>query len=158
MNKNKNYQFLFNWILNGKLAIGTSPTKKNDINILKENKISNILGLCSDKEISWHKEVTKNFLCKRIEIPDSKYVNLATLKELEFLYINFKELVNKNPTFVHCYASIERSPLICIMYIMEKYKLNLEDSLDYVVRVHPSTNPTNKQLNLINKFMKSKFS
>ena len=66
MNKNKNYQFLFNWILNGKLAIGTSPTKKNDIYILKENKISNILGLCSDKEISWHEEVTKNFYVKEL--------------------------------------------------------------------------------------------
>ena len=42
--------FIFNWILKKRLAIGTSPTKIEDINLLKHYKVKNILGLCSEDE------------------------------------------------------------------------------------------------------------
>ena len=41
--KEKN-DFIFNWILKRKLAIGTCPTKIEDINVLKHHKIKNIYG------------------------------------------------------------------------------------------------------------------
>ena len=48
---------------------------------------------------------------------------------------------------------MERSPLLCIMFIMDKYKLNLEEALDFVKRVHNNTNPTNDQLSCIKNFI-----
>ena len=48
---------------------------------------------------------------------------------------------------------MERSPLLCIMYVMEKYKLNVEDALDFVKRVHSESNPTNDQLLCIKDFI-----
>ena len=56
-------------------------------------------------------------------------------------------------TFIHCFASIERSPLLCIMYIMSTYKLSIEDALDYVRRTHIYTNPTNRQLRIAKEIM-----
>ena len=50
---------------------------------------------------------------------------------------------------------MERSPLLCIMYIMHKYNLSLEEGLDFVKRVHRNTNPTNDQLLCIANFIKS---
>ena len=39
------------------------------------------------------------------------------------------------------------------MLVMEKYKLNLEDALDFVKRVHKETNPTNDQLLCVKNFI-----
>ena len=124
--------------------------------MLKEYKVKNIIGLCSDKEIKWHENINKCFSCERIVLPDSNTKKLPDSNNLEIAFSSLIKAVNKNITFIHCFASIERSPLLCVMFIMEKYKLNLEDALDYVKRVHSFTNPTNKQLTLIKKYMADK--
>ena len=67
-----------------------------------------------------------------------------------------KDLVSKDITFIHCVASMERSPLLCIMYVMEKYNISLEEALDFVKRVHSNTNPTNDQLLCITNYISNK--
>lgn len=151
MNKVNNTKqiFIFNWVLKNQLAVGTSPEKKQDFELLKKNQVKNILGLCSEKEAKWYPELEKSFSCLRIFIPDSNKNKLPSDTQLKDAFNALKNFVNQDITFVHCFASIERSPLLCIMLIMEKYKLNLEESLDYVKRVHFLTNPRNNQLFLI---------
>ena len=144
--------FIFNWILQNKLAIGTSPINEEDVNILKKNKVKNILGLCSEKEAKWHKDLPKNFFCKRIVLPDSNKNKLPTNKEIKDAYSTLKEFISKDITYIHCVAAMERSPLLCILLIMEEYNLEMEESLDYVKRVHKFTNPRNNQLLLIKNF------
>ncbi len=147
--KNK---FIFNWILRNKLAIGTSPMNNNDVILLKKNKVKNILCLCSEEESKWHSGLENIFLCNRVILPDSNQKKLPTHKQIDNAYKILKKLVKNNITFVHCFASIERSPLLCILFIMDNYNLNLEESLDYVKRVHNLTNPRNKQLFLVKKY------
>ncbi len=43
---------------------------------------------------------------------------LPTKDQLETAFNLLKELVSKDMTFVHCVASMERSPLLCIMFVM----------------------------------------
>ena len=149
--KSKN-KFIFNWVLKNKLAVGTSPMNIKDVSLLEKNKVKNILCLCSEEESIWHKELENIFLCHRLILPDSNQKKLPTNKQIQDAYKTLKKLVKNNITFVHCFASIERSPLLCIMFIMDNYNLNLEESLDYVKRVHHLTNPRNKQLFLIIKY------
>jgi len=150
---NNKYKFIFDWILINKLAIGTSPTKEDDLNQLKKNKVKNILGLCSEKEVNWHENINHDFSCFRFVLPDSHQKKLPTSEQLNTAFNLLKDLVRKDITFIHCVASMERSPLLCIMYVMEKYKLNVEDALDFVKRVHNETNPTNDQLLCIKNFI-----
>ena len=145
-------KFIFNWVLKNKLAIGTSPMKSKDINFLKKNEVKNILCLCSEEESKWHYELEDNFSCNRIILPDSNKKKLPSKMQIDNAYKFLKKLVNNNITFVHCFASVERSPLLCIMFIMENYSLNLEESLDYVKRMHNLTNPRNNQLILIKNY------
>ena len=149
--KSKN-KFIFNWVLRNKLAIGTSPMKIEDLILLEKSKVKNILCLCSEEESKWHLGLENSFFCNRVILPDSNMQKLPTNIEIDNAYQVLKRLVNDNITFIHCFASIERSPLLCIMFIMETYNLNLEDSLDYVKRAHPLTNPRNKQLFLIKNY------
>ena len=72
--------------------------------------------------------------------------------EIDYALNTLRNFVQKNVTFIHCLASIERSPLLCIMYIMEKYDMELEESLDFIKSVHRTTNPRNKQLFLIKNY------
>ena len=145
-------KFIFNWVLKNKLAIGTSPMKSEDIILLKKNKVKNIICLCSKEESKWHQELEDNFLCNRFILPDSNKKKLPSKNQLDNAYKVLKSSVTNNITFVHCFASVERSPLLCIMFIMENYNLNLEESLDYVKRMHKLTNPRNNQLILIKNY------
>ena len=152
MNKVDEYKFLFNWILVGKLGIGNSPLKEENIEFLKRKKIKNILSLCSESEIEWAPKIEDEFNCGRVYLPDSKSGQLPSFEKLNIAYITLSEYIKDSPTFVHCFASIERSPMICILYIMNKYNMAIEDSLDYVLRKHAPTNPTNNQLKVIKNF------
>ena len=145
-------EFIFNWILKNKLAIGTSPMYSKDLILLERNKVKNILCLCSEDEAKWNLRLETSFLCNRVILPDSNQKKLPTNIQIDKAYKVLKKLVKNNITFIHCFASIERSPLLCIMFMMENYSLNLEESLDYVKRVHSLTNPRNNQLLLIKKY------
>ena len=153
MNKEEQNQFVFNWILKNQLAVGTSPSKEEDLFFLKEMNIRNIIGLCSNKDIKWHENINREFNCERIVLPDSRDNLLPKNHDLELAFSKLKCAINDGITFIHCFAAIERSPLLCIMFIMYKYNLNVEEALDYVRSVHTFANPTNQQLNLIKKFM-----
>jgi len=151
---NKKNQFIFNWILKNKLAIGNTPKEENDIFLLTKNGVKNILALCSPKEMEWNSAVPLKFRAKRIILPDSRTNKLPTFIELKEAYNALENFLDQGVTFVHCYASLERSPMLCILYIMKCYKISLEEALDYVLRKHSYSKPTNQQLNKINKFQK----
>jgi protein-tyrosine phosphatase len=146
INKISSDNFIFNWILKNKLAVGTSPEKKEDMILLKKYQIRNILSLCSEKEAKWHSNLESNFECKRIVLPDSNKNKLPTETQIKKAFNALKNFFYKDITYVHCFASIERSPLLCIVLVMEIYNLSLEESLDYVKRMHHLTNPRNNQL------------
>ena len=141
-----NESFIFNWVLKNKLSVGTSPSKKEDVDLLKKYNIKNILGLCSEKEAEWHENLEGSFLCKRVQLPDSNQNRLPTYLEINDSYSTMRDFLKNGITFVHCFASIERSPLLCILFIMDEYNLSLEESLDYLKKVHKTTNPRNSQL------------
>ena len=153
MTNKANYKFSFNWILINKLAIGTCPTKEADIDLLKAKKVKNILGLCSEEEVKWNEKININFSCFRVILPDSNQNILPNQEQLSRALNLLKDLVSKDITFIHCVAAMERSPLICIMYIMGKYNLSLEEALDFVKRVNNNTNPTNDQLSCIKNYI-----
>ena len=111
------------------------------------------MGLCNTEEIKWHENINKDFSCYRFVLPDSHQKILPTSEQLNKAFNLLKDLVSNDITFIHCVASMERSPLLCIMYVMTKYKLNLEEALDFVKRVHDNTNPTNDQLLCIKNFI-----
>ena len=154
MNKNSKLKnkFICNWVLRNKLALGTNPENEDALICLKNFKVRNILGLCSEKEAKWHIDLENIFTCNRIILPDSHQNKLPTYKQIKYAYDTLKRFLNDGITFVHCFASIERSPLLCIMLIMEKYNLDLEESLDYVKRMHNLTNPRNEQLLFIKNY------
>ena len=60
-------------------------------------------------------------------------------------------LLEKGPLLIHCFAGIERSPLISILWLTKKHKLKFQQALDYMMQVHPGTNPLSSQLKVLDK-------
>ena len=54
-------------------------------------QIKNILGLCSEDECKWHKNIEKDFICKRIVLPDSRKKNLPSKPEIDYAYNTLKK-------------------------------------------------------------------
>ncbi len=134
-------RFTVDWVLINELAVGKGPKTSDDLIYLKELNINSILSLCSEDECKPVSEMDKKFCCKRIILPDHKAKRNPTIEEIYYALDALDNLISKGPTFVHCVASIERSPLICMAYLIKKCNLTPLEALDYLMEVHPISNP-----------------
>tara|TARA_A100001388_G_C28732394_1_gene482184 strand:- start:795 stop:1244 length:450 start_codon:yes stop_codon:yes gene_type:complete len=138
--------FKFNWILNEELAIGTVPQKQKDLKKLSEEGIKSILSLCGENESKSDLDLEKFFHHKRFVLPDHKKVEIVSSIELNESLSIIRDLIKYGPVFVHCFAAIERSPLVCMAWLMKEHQLTLQQSLDYLMQTNPGTNPLPVQL------------
>ena len=48
-----------------------------------------------------------------------------------------------------CVLLVERSPLLCIAYLIMHKSIDKQNALEYLMQIHPSTNPLKGQLALL---------
>ena len=144
-----NNHFKIDWVLQNELAVGPAPISDAHIDELKKEKIFSILSLCSKTETVYLDDIDKNFNCRRVILPDHKYKKPPTVQQINNALDVLAELILLGPVFVHCVASVERSPLVCIAWLIRKHNLNIQQALDYMMQVHVGTNPLPIQLNLL---------
>ena len=143
--------FKVNWVLVNELAIGKAPTTESHSQLLKEEGIKSILSLCSIEESKPELDLNKFFITKRYVLPDHKSGRLPKIEEINKTILFLEELIQKGPVFIHCVAAMERSPLICMSWLVKKHKLSPIEALDYMMQVHKGTSPLAGQLSLLNK-------
>ena len=142
-------KFNFNWVLNNQLSIGSKPNSKENYEFLKEKRTISILSLC---EINKHDEALLSnfhFFTKNLILPDHKSIDKMTIKQLKIAVDELNNLLKYGPTFVHCYAGIERSTTVILSWLKLYKKLQFETALEYLMQVHPMTNPLSYQLQLV---------
>ena len=146
---NKKVNFEFSWVIKDQLAIGLPPTSKNDVDLIKSLKIKSILRLCDEKELPLYPGIRELFNHVIFVLPDHTYEKEIKVKEIIEATNKLNDLIKFGPTYIHCKAAIERSPLICISWLMKFKQLNLLDALIYLKDVHRRTNPLDYQLKLL---------
>ena len=146
----KKYKFKFNWVLNGKLAIGTVPRYEEDLTELKANHIKSIFGLCHSNEASYPENLEKIFKSVRYVMPDHKSDTLVSPEDLLYARNTLSKLLIEGPVFIHCVAAMERSPLVCMAWLIKNKKLSITQSLDYMMSINRGTNPLASQLQVLN--------
>lgn len=150
--KNHNHRFLFNWVLKERLAIGNYPKNKNDFLSLKSYGIKSILNLCDKLDEYRLEDLSGKFKLSFFSLPDHKSGKLPNINEIENAVSILDELIKKHyPVFVHCYAGAERSPLVCIAWLMKNRGLKTIDALEYLNENHEACSPLPEQLNILNK-------
>ena len=132
--------FIFNWILLNELSIGTIPSRKEDYQLLKKKDINSIISLTSEEEGSLYKLIKSEFDCYRYVLPDHKNEDNTKIEQVKEIINLMFSIKSKGPIFVHCLAAVERSPLICMAWLMKSQNLDQFQALEYVKRVNPSSN------------------
>ena len=144
--------FKFNWVLINELAISSAPTNQSNLDKIKKEGIKSVLSLCSEKEVILPNKIRLDFRYKRFVLPDHTYKQELKSNDIRNTLHILDELKKDGPVLVHCFAGVERSPLICIAWLINKKGLDLDTSLRYLMQVNPGTNPLAQQLNLLKDF------
>ena len=145
-----NSKFNVDWVLVDELAIGPAPRKNSHLDKLKELGIKSILTLCGEEEVTMAKNIKQDFLSIRYILPDHRVGRLPETDELIAAIKHLEDLKKSGPTYVHCVAAMERSPMVCMGWLVLKHNLSPQESLDYLMQVHKGTNPLPGQLHLLN--------
>ena len=93
-------------------------------------------------------------LHQRLVLPDHRSGRLPRGSELEAalqLLLNLHQ--QHGAVFVHCVAAMERSPLVCLGWLVKQHHLTPARALDYLMQVHPGTNPLPGQLALLHELV-----
>ena len=144
----KNYNIC--WVLIDELALGPAPNSAAFIDILKKNNIKNVLTLCDKKEFNY--DLYDDYFQKQaFFIPDHRSRDKINLLEMKKVLDILEDQISNAPTYVHCLFSIERSPLICMAYLIKYRKYSVQIALDYLMSIHPKTNPLDQQIELLYK-------
>ena len=147
-------EYNFDWVLINELAISRAPKTISDLQFLKRSGIVSILSLCSISEVKSPKELESMFNARRIVLPDHKYKRKMTLDELNFVLDNLSNLLDSGPVLVHCVAAVERSPIVCMGWLVRNNGLSPQEALDYLMQAHPGTSPLSNQFSLLNNIRK----
>ena len=149
---NKKY-FSKSWVLVNELMVGSAPIHKDNLIELGKEGIKSVLSLCSTEEVKLPDEINEMFLCQRFVLPDHTYQREIQSDEIIRILDILKELINQGPVYVHCFAGVERSPLICMAWLVKKYSMSINESLIYLMNVHKRTNPLPKQIDCLKKIL-----
>ena len=142
--------FRIDWVLINQIAIGPAPRAERHLDRLQEEGISCVLSLCSTKEAEPPLGQNERFRSIRYVLPDHRSGRMPTLAELNTSLGHLAELHQHGPVFVHCVAAMERSPLVCLAWLVRQHRMTPERALDYLMQQHPGTNPLPGQLLLLN--------
>lgn len=146
---NKKKDFRVDWVLNNELAIGRCPINKSDLDKLNTLGIKSILSLCSEEEIKFKNIKIEGFIHKRFVLPDHKVGKDPTFSEIKIVLDILKDLFSFGPVFIHCVAAMERSPLICMAWLIKNKRLDVFEALNYMMEIHPGTNPLPSQIRIL---------
>ena len=148
--------FRIDWVLVDHLAIGPAPRAERHLDRLREAGIRCVLSLCAPDEAPSPAGLAEGFRTSRYVLPDHRAGRLPTIDELETALAHLAELQLHGPVFVHCVAAMERSPLVCLAWLMRQHRMTTERALDYLMQQHPGTNPLPGQLALLRELRSTK--
>lgn len=143
--------FRIDWVLVNELAIGPAPRPGRQLDLLKAAGVRVILSLCSAEEAPPPPGLRGLFRCERLVLPDHCSGRLPLATELEEALHLLTLLKPAGPVYVHCVAAMERSPLLCLAWLIRERRLSIEQSLVYLMHIHPGTNPLPGQLDLLRR-------
>ena len=145
---------IFSWILKNKLAIGTPISSNKNILLVKKKGIRSVLDLRNKDDFKNSSQtdyikLVLSFHYENIQLPDHKTGRLIENKEIHRTLNMLERLLLKGSVYMHCHASVERSPMISIAYLHLKKGYSLIQACDYVKQQNKSTNINLNQLRYI---------
>lgn len=144
-------RFQISWVLRDQLALGPLPTAERHLERLRAEGITAVLTLVAEAEAPLAPGLAERFRWRRLPLPDHRSERLVEPQELEAALTALADLRQEGPVYVHCLAAMERSPLVCLAWLMRERQLSRQQALDYLMQVHPGTSPLPAQLAVLSQ-------
>ena len=144
--------FRVTWVLHNQLALGPAPLKPTHLERLQQEGIRGVLSLCDPQEHLQLEALPQLFRTARVVLPDHRSGRPPNQAEIQAAIDALATLRCEGPVYVHCLASMERSPLVCLAWLMRERGLTRLEALDYLSQTHPGTNPLPEQLAALARF------
>ena len=127
--------------MRGHLAVGPSPQRRDHANHLRQQGIVAVLRIYEQQDLQPSADLQQPFGCwKDLHIePTSPTRQLALQLSQGLRWLN--ELLPKGPLYVSCSAGRDRSPLLCMAWLMHRRGMTLIQAMDYLMRVHWPSRP-----------------
>ena len=133
--------------------MGNAPKEEKDLKLLKDKGIKSVFSLCSSKEIEFVDSLKNYFLWDQVILPDHSYEKEIKINDVNTALEKLSNLKKKGPVFIHCVAAVERSPLICMAWLIKYKKMRPIAAMNYLMQVNPGTNPLPSQLKILNEIV-----
>ena len=147
-------RFKLSWVLIDELAVGPAPKAERHLDYLEAEGVKAVLSLSSQNEDPLPEQIEQRFQYRRLVLPDHKADRFVKLEEIQQAITILHSLWLHRPVFVHCVAAMERSPLVCLAWLMQEQGLSQRQALDYLMQIHPGTSPLPEQLLVLNDLAK----
>ena len=154
MHKSVHKRFRIDWVLVDELAIGPAPRATRHLDRLSDAGIHAVLSLCKHEEAPPPQDLSTRFVHQRLVLPDHRSGRLPQINELKAALEMLLSLHQQHgAVYVHCVAAMERSPLVCLAWLVKQRHLTPARALEYLMQVHPGTNPLPGQLALLQELV-----
>jgi hypothetical protein len=143
----------YSWLISGRLAIGPMPRSESHWRQLEEAGFRSRFSCCySEEEIC---PPPDHWLQGRVSLPDHRRQEELRPERLrKALDLAAEILAAQPPTYLHCMAGIERSPLLAAGLIARERKIHLLEALDTVRLCHPRAMPIYGDLDVLEAVLK----
>jgi len=138
----------FVWVRSRRLAIGAFPLDPAHWAALESQGLRAVFSCCDPSEAHW--SPPEHWQRHRCPLPDHRQPHsLQAPQLLKAIQVATAMVEAGQPLYLHCWAGIERSPLLAIALQCSAWHLDLFEALAWVKRHHPAARPLNDQLLLL---------
>ena len=128
------------WLRTRRLAIGPMPQTPQHWLALQQQGVESIFSCCEENEGAWLPP--QDWLQRRFPLPDHREPNSMTNAMLDQAINAALDLYcAAPPLYLHCWAGMERSPLVAIGVLCRAESLNLFEALAQVRSQHRIAKP-----------------
>ena len=68
---------------------------------------------------------------------------------------SLEEIIISKTVYIHCTHGVERSPLICIAWLVKDKRMSIDNATYYMNKVHSRSNPLNRQLIILREYFEN---
>ncbi|MFN9644484.1 MAG: hypothetical protein ACK6BG_05035 [Cyanobacteriota bacterium] len=153
---NSQTEFIFTWIITGKLAIGPMPRHEEDWDLLEKSGIKKRFSCCYPEEHIFA-PVPRYWESSGVSLPDHRLQEELTPEKLVLALNQAITLLSKDesPMYLHCFAGQERSALLAIGIVSITENKDLFEGLAYIRQCYPRARPLYEHLDILERVLKA---
>lgn len=132
--------FQFSWLRSRRLAVGAMPRCEEHWQALAQQGVTSVLCCCHPDEGPW--QPPARWCHAQRPLPDHRNPEALDPAALNRAIDTAMDLYASAPAlYLHCWAGVERSPLVAIGLLCRAESLSIWDALAQVRALHPPARP-----------------